>query len=132
MQVEHKEQLIAFYKISGDRETHGKNLLAVVEAGNAKWGSVKSWGAYGLCWGGKVSHFDHFHKGRVLIISARCHELCDRNTFLGNRSSSSWVNLMMHVEAMTDLLLGRLRRKMLRKLSFLILFYHPKMRTLRL
>jgi dienelactone hydrolase len=31
-----------------------KELLAVVEDGKKKWASIQSWGAYGLCWGGKV------------------------------------------------------------------------------
>ena len=32
-----------------------KELLAVVEDGKKKWPGVESWGANGLCWGGKVS-----------------------------------------------------------------------------
>jgi len=32
-----------------------KELLDVVEEGKKKWKSVSSWGANGLCWGGKVS-----------------------------------------------------------------------------
>ena len=30
-------------------------VLKVVEEAKGKFGSVSSWGAYGLCWGGKVS-----------------------------------------------------------------------------
>ena len=29
-------------------------LVAAVKEAKAKYGSVKSWGTYGLCWGGKV------------------------------------------------------------------------------
>lgn len=32
-----------------------QELLAVVEDGKKKWPSAESWGANGLCWGGKVS-----------------------------------------------------------------------------
>lgn len=34
---------------------HAKTLLGLVEAAKEKWGSVESWGAFGLCWGGKVT-----------------------------------------------------------------------------
>ena len=31
-----------------------KELAAVIEDGKKKWPSIDSWGANGLCWGGKV------------------------------------------------------------------------------
>jgi dienelactone hydrolase len=43
-----------FQKGSRDFEAHGKVLLPLVEEAKAKWSSVTSWGAFGLCWGGKV------------------------------------------------------------------------------
>ena len=36
-------------------ERNGPMLLRVVEEANGKFSSAKSWGTYGLCWGGKVS-----------------------------------------------------------------------------
>lgn len=41
-----------------------QSLQAVVEAGKVKFPSVKKWGAYGLCWGGKVRN-----RPKAIIIS---------------------------------------------------------------
>ncbi|TVY85488.1 putative AIM2 family protein, partial [Lachnellula suecica] len=43
-----------FFKFAMDFKNFAPVLDEVVEKGKAKWGSVEAWGAYGLCWGGKV------------------------------------------------------------------------------
>jgi len=51
---EKKQFLQAF--VSGKAEP-GKNveaLLEVAKEAREKWSSVKNWGVFGLCWGGKV------------------------------------------------------------------------------
>jgi len=46
--------------------------LAVVEAGSEKWGSVKSWGAFGLCWGGKIAVMNS-QKGTPFKVTGQVH-----------------------------------------------------------
>jgi dienelactone hydrolase len=47
----------AFYAFAMDFEKQSKGFNTFVEAAQKKFGSVTSWGTYGLCWGGKVSWF---------------------------------------------------------------------------
>jgi hypothetical protein len=44
-----------FQKGSRDFVGHVKTLTHVVSDAKSKWTHVTSWGAFGLCWGGKVS-----------------------------------------------------------------------------
>jgi dienelactone hydrolase len=39
-------------------ENHVQPLLKVTEAAKEKFAGAKHWGAFGLCWGGKVSRFE--------------------------------------------------------------------------
>ena len=46
---------------------HVAELYKLVDVAKKKWSSVGSWGAFGLCWGGKVScstvYFDNVYAG---------------------------------------------------------------------
>jgi hypothetical protein len=44
----------AFFGILGLDENVGK-LMEFMETAKGEWKGVESWGAFGLCWGGKVS-----------------------------------------------------------------------------
>jgi hypothetical protein len=35
-------------------DKNAKDLLEFTKAAKGKWAGVESWGAFGLCWGGKV------------------------------------------------------------------------------
>lgn len=77
-----------------------KELSAVVEDGKKTWSSIENWGAYGLCWGGKVCHFrlllrharDWCMRGLlILTASGRCIGIWCRHPIQGYRSSPSRV-----------------------------------------
>lgn len=44
-----------FQKVSRNFPEHAKTLIRLVNEAKTKWTQVTSWGAFGLCWGGKVS-----------------------------------------------------------------------------
>lgn len=44
----------AFMAVAGEFAAHSAKIGAVVAAGREKW-NIESWGALGLCWGGKVA-----------------------------------------------------------------------------
>jgi len=44
----------AFFAKAMDLNKHTKSLLEFTAAAKEKWSSVESWGAFGLCWGGKI------------------------------------------------------------------------------
>jgi dienelactone hydrolase len=77
-----------------------KELLAVVDEGRKKWPSLQSWGANGLCWGGKV-RFATSHvtlRPRKMSLCWKLTLAADRGigiwrryTFQSHRSSSPWV-----------------------------------------
>lgn len=47
-----------FQKGSRNFVGHSKTLVQVVSDAKTKWNHITSWGAFGLCWGGKVSVFN--------------------------------------------------------------------------
>lgn len=44
----------AFFAKAMEMDKNAKNLLDFTSAAKEKWSGVESWGAFGLCWGGKV------------------------------------------------------------------------------
>lgn len=48
-----------FMKGARDFGVHSKVLIPLVEEAKKKWSTVTGWGAFGLCWGGKVCHHGH-------------------------------------------------------------------------
>jgi dienelactone hydrolase len=52
---EHEKLKAEFQKGSRNFAEHAKTLTHVVSDAKTKWAQVTSWGAFGLCWGGKVS-----------------------------------------------------------------------------
>jgi len=42
-------------------DKHTEALVDFTAAAKEKWGGVESWGAFGLCWGGKVRFPPHRH-----------------------------------------------------------------------
>ena len=55
---EKKKTVGEFIAGKGDIATNVGKLVEVVKAGKGQYTSVEGWGAYGLCWGGKVG-FTH-------------------------------------------------------------------------
>ena len=52
---------------------NAQSLQALAEAGKAQFPSVKKWGAYGLCWGGKVRACNHlFSSSSDIHAGGRC------------------------------------------------------------
>ena len=51
---ESKMKKEAFFSRSMMYDENIAELQKVVEAAKKKWPSLVSWGAFGLCWGGKV------------------------------------------------------------------------------
>jgi dienelactone hydrolase len=54
----------AFSARSQAFDKNTKDLLEFTSAAKSKWGGVESWGAFGLCWGGKVCSPSSFLRGR--------------------------------------------------------------------
>ena len=68
---ENKKKKEAFFERSRKFDESVAELLKVVEAAKKKWANVRSWGAFGLCWGGKVSasastSYNHVMSSRVV------------------------------------------------------------------
>jgi dienelactone hydrolase len=95
MQVSNEENDKAkaeFMKHAATLEAHSKKMLEVIQEGKEKWGSVKSWAALGLCWGGKVRFSALSYEIAINIIPGCCAELSRRNSIQGHGSSSPWVS----------------------------------------
>lgn len=52
---EKKQRLTTFMATKADPEPNLRTLLSLTAAAQAEFGSVRFWGVYGLCWGGKLS-----------------------------------------------------------------------------